>query len=54
MKTLTATLEASQKKPHRLPYVEAKERGYPGWLDYLKDIVIQLKRREYATLRNRS
>ena len=28
MKTLTAMLEASQKKPHRLPYVEAKVYDY--------------------------
>ena len=28
MRTLTATLEAAQKKPHRLPYVEAEVRDF--------------------------
>jgi len=28
MRTLSATLLASQKKPHRLPYVEAKVYDY--------------------------
>jgi len=28
MKTLSATLLAAQKKPHRLPYVEAKVYDY--------------------------
>lgn len=35
MKTLTATLAASQKKPHRLPYVKAKVYDYEAGIKRL-------------------
>ncbi|MCD6390679.1 MAG: hypothetical protein J7L92_01585 [Dehalococcoidia bacterium] len=35
MKTLSATLEAAQKKPHRLPYVEAKVYDYEAGIKRL-------------------
>jgi hypothetical protein len=35
MKTLTATLLAAQKKPHRLPYVEAKVYDYEAGIKRL-------------------
>ena len=35
MRTLTSTLEAAQKKPHRLPYVEAKVYDYEAGIKRL-------------------